>query len=203
MSRGPGRIQRAITAAFERDPKRSFTTDELVELAYPGVRRIETKHRVAVLRAAWHVAPKYSRVALTMSGTWGMLLFVNKLDEVGLWRGRIRAWLPSFWWLLEVAEAKGIPSPDWTEEEPIRKRAYAIWEEEGRPEGRDLDHWRRAAAEINLGAYEEWWRVVRLQAPGEIERAVAEWEKELTSIMTKLGVGRADAARVFRLIPWY
>jgi hypothetical protein len=30
----------------------------------------------------------------------------------------------------------------------IRERAYALWEEEGRPEGREHDHWSRAAAEI-------------------------------------------------------
>jgi hypothetical protein len=30
----------------------------------------------------------------------------------------------------------------------IRERAYAIWEEEGRPHGRDWDHWLRAAQEI-------------------------------------------------------
>jgi hypothetical protein len=35
-------------------------------------------------------------------------------------------------------------------EQAIRERAYAIWEEEVRPEGRHLDHWLRAAAEINL-----------------------------------------------------
>lgn len=28
------------------------------------------------------------------------------------------------------------------------ERAYAIWESEGRPHGRDQDHWRRAEAEI-------------------------------------------------------
>jgi hypothetical protein len=27
-------------------------------------------------------------------------------------------------------------------------RAYAIWEREGRPDGKDLDHWLRAEAEI-------------------------------------------------------
>ena len=27
----------------------------------------------------------------------------------------------------------------------IRERAYFLWEEEGRPEGRALDHWRRAS----------------------------------------------------------
>lgn len=34
-------------------------------------------------------------------------------------------------------------------EQQIRERAYAIWEEEGRPDGRDLDHWHRAEAEID------------------------------------------------------
>jgi hypothetical protein len=232
MSRGPGRIQRAIIAAFERCPKRSFTTDELVALAYPGVRRIEKKHRVAVLRAAWHVAPKYWRVGLTMSGTWGIgtgspLLFVNQLDEVGWLRGCIRARLPWFWQQTEPEVVAAISSGDGqiAKEEPIRERAYAIWEEEGRPEGRHLDHWLRAAAEWLLEVaeakdipspdwaedYEEWRReheIVRLQAAGEIERAVelqracdAEREKEITSIMTKLGVGRAYAASVSRYYP--
>ncbi len=27
-------------------------------------------------------------------------------------------------------------------------RAYAIWEREGRPDGKDLDHWLRAEAEV-------------------------------------------------------
>ena len=30
----------------------------------------------------------------------------------------------------------------------IRERAYWLWEEEGRPEGRELDHWDRASREI-------------------------------------------------------
>jgi hypothetical protein len=29
-------------------------------------------------------------------------------------------------------------------EQRIRERAYRIWEEEGRPEGRDKEHWERA-----------------------------------------------------------
>jgi hypothetical protein len=42
--------------------------------AYPGVRRIEKKHRVAVLRAIWRggVFQNTGRVALTMSGTWAI-----------------------------------------------------------------------------------------------------------------------------------
>ncbi len=37
-------------------------------------------------------------------------------------------------------------SPD--REEKIRQRAYELWEAEGRPEGRQAEHWQRAAREI-------------------------------------------------------
>ena len=37
-------------------------------------------------------------------------------------------------------------------EQAIGERAYAIWEEEGRPEGRDLDHWLRAEADLDLSS---------------------------------------------------
>jgi hypothetical protein len=30
----------------------------------------------------------------------------------------------------------------------IARRAYTIWEVEGRPSGRELDHWLRAEAEV-------------------------------------------------------
>lgn len=33
-------------------------------------------------------------------------------------------------------------------ERTIRDRAYAIWQEEGEPEGREADHWHRAASEF-------------------------------------------------------
>lgn len=33
-------------------------------------------------------------------------------------------------------------------EERIRARAHVIWEADGRPEGRDLDHWRQAVEDI-------------------------------------------------------
>jgi Protein of unknown function (DUF2934) len=32
-------------------------------------------------------------------------------------------------------------------EESVKARAYALWEEEGRPDGKHLEHWRRAASE--------------------------------------------------------
>ncbi|MGN6584819.1 MAG: DUF2934 domain-containing protein [Rhizobiaceae bacterium] len=33
-------------------------------------------------------------------------------------------------------------------EERIRRRAHEIWEQEGRPHGRDREHWEKAAREI-------------------------------------------------------
>jgi hypothetical protein len=38
---------------------------------------------------------------------------------------------------------------DWKLEARIRERAYQLWEREGRPEGRDFDHWTRAVAEVS------------------------------------------------------
>ena len=37
-------------------------------------------------------------------------------------------------------------------DERIRQRAHEIWEEEGRPEGREYSHWLRARAEIQDAA---------------------------------------------------
>jgi hypothetical protein len=34
------------------------------------------------------------------------------------------------------------------EDQVIRERAYFIWESEGRPSGRAIDHWQRASAEM-------------------------------------------------------
>ena len=33
-------------------------------------------------------------------------------------------------------------------EDAVRKRAYDIWEREGRPHGRDFEHWVRAQVEL-------------------------------------------------------
>jgi Protein of unknown function (DUF2934) len=40
-----------------------------------------------------------------------------------------------------------MPDPDRTAEGVIREAAYFIWERDGRPAGRALDHWGRAIIE--------------------------------------------------------
>jgi hypothetical protein len=40
-------------------------------------------------------------------------------------------------------------------DERIKQRAYEIWEEQGRPEGKELDHWQQAAEEFNANSVED------------------------------------------------
>lgn len=51
-------------------------------------------------------------------------------------------------------------------EQGIRERAYAIWETQGRPQGRSLEHWLRAEGEI---AAEE---ALGIRHDGELEMPV-------------------------------
>ena len=46
---------------------------------------------------------------------------------------------------LAVAASEGL-------RQQIADRAYVLWEQEGRPDGRDVDHWLRAEAEIAVAA---------------------------------------------------
>ncbi|MBX5010395.1 DUF2934 domain-containing protein [Rhizobium lentis] len=47
------------------------------------------------------------------------------------------------------ADRQRIDSPAATREDEIRKRAYSLWEQEGRPEGKHRDHWIRAEDELD------------------------------------------------------
>lgn len=79
MSRGPGRIERAIRELFDAHPDEAFVTDELVEHCYPDARPIEQKHRVAVLRAVRNVLkhdPDWRMVPSESHG--GTMTFFNR-----------------------------------------------------------------------------------------------------------------------------
>ena len=58
MSRGPGRIEKAIERLFVEQPDRTFSTDDLAKAAYPALDHVEKRHRVAILRAADKVAQR-------------------------------------------------------------------------------------------------------------------------------------------------
>jgi hypothetical protein len=54
MSKGPGHIQRSILALIDSDPDHgdgAWTLGQICEHVYPGINRVEKKHRVAVARA--------------------------------------------------------------------------------------------------------------------------------------------------------
>jgi hypothetical protein len=78
MSRGPGRIERAIRELLDAHPDLAFVTDELVEHCYPGTTTIERKHQVSVLRAARKViAGDRDWIAWRIAGQGRGWLFVN------------------------------------------------------------------------------------------------------------------------------
>jgi hypothetical protein len=58
MSKGPGRVERAIEALFRSKPNDAFATWELCWRVYPNIGRLERKHKVAVTRAAKSVCAR-------------------------------------------------------------------------------------------------------------------------------------------------
>ncbi len=50
MSRGQGIVQRRLIAAFQNEPTRHFTVEQLAEIAFPG-EELDRKHAVSVRRA--------------------------------------------------------------------------------------------------------------------------------------------------------
>lgn len=51
MSRGPGKIERALGDLLVANPAGTFMLEDLAAVAYPGLEYIEKKHRVSIWRA--------------------------------------------------------------------------------------------------------------------------------------------------------
>ena len=58
MSKGPGRVERAIEALFKSKPNDAFATWELCWRVYPNIGKLERTHKVAVTRAAKKVCAR-------------------------------------------------------------------------------------------------------------------------------------------------
>jgi hypothetical protein len=79
VSRGPGRVERAITLAFSAEPTRIFTTEDLCRQVYRHLPEIKKKHRVALIRAARKVLqrdPNWRAARTRFPGA--PLVFFNK-----------------------------------------------------------------------------------------------------------------------------
>src|SRR5690348_8529156 len=96
MSKGPGRIERAIEAAFAAEPDNGFTVEDLCIRAYPGEFKygytIDKKHRVAVIRAAKKVVSRNSNLAIQEAKTrGGTLTIYNRYDVMSYAMARKKA----------------------------------------------------------------------------------------------------------------
>jgi len=73
MSRGLGRVQRCIAEAFEAQPSKRFTVEDLAKLAFPG-ETIQRKHREVVRRALRRLEPELglhkSRAGVLRDAGW-------------------------------------------------------------------------------------------------------------------------------------
>jgi hypothetical protein len=88
MSKGAGRVQRSIEAAFTGRPDDAHTTEDLIAGAYPGLDRIEKKHRVAVLRAARSICKRLPEWEVWHRAS---VVFVNRASVMSYAVGRLKA----------------------------------------------------------------------------------------------------------------
>ncbi|NUB04064.1 DUF2934 domain-containing protein [Azospirillum melinis] len=87
-------------------------------------------------------------------------------------------------------------------QERIRRRAHELWESEGRPHGRDSDHWTQAEAEVRgAGALEPTGKVAgsRKKTAGKSTRAAAESLSEVAS--TPAESAKSEAAKPAKAKP--
>lgn len=99
MSRGPGRIERAVRHLLESNPSGAFTLNDFVGSCYPGINRIEKKHRVSILRALNKVCDDLWWASEFINGRYGERVYYNLLNLHSYAVGRT------------VAHKPGDPSP--------------------------------------------------------------------------------------------
>jgi len=79
LSRGPGHVVRAIKAAFDAEPTRVFTIEDLCARVYARADRIEKKHRVSLIRAVKRVLERDPAWRMIRTRSPGApLLFFNE-----------------------------------------------------------------------------------------------------------------------------
>jgi len=91
VSRGPGRVERAIEEAFTVRPGDCFTVAALCLVSYKGINEPAKRHRVAVLRAADRVAARLGWIKLTSERPGGHVVYANSFDVRSYALGRLRA----------------------------------------------------------------------------------------------------------------
>jgi hypothetical protein len=95
MSKGIGRIERAILAVFASEPDNAFTVDELINRicpeVFPGIKYIERKHTVSVLRAVKNLIKRgYTLDTCQVWGQGSPLLVYNFTNVISYGMARLR-----------------------------------------------------------------------------------------------------------------
>src|SRR4051794_33615047 len=103
MSKGPGRVERAIRDLFSAHPTEAFTTADLIAVVFPDIEDADKKHRVSVLRAARRVIdsdPDW-RMARATLARGGLCIFFNSDNVQSFGHHRL------MWSHAQVNEYKG------------------------------------------------------------------------------------------------
>jgi hypothetical protein len=82
MGKGLGHVGRAIEAVLNAEPDNAFTVEDLCDRVYPGVNRIEKKHRVSIIRATKTVAKSRANLKWMRSTHLGGRLVLYTADNV-------------------------------------------------------------------------------------------------------------------------
>lgn len=181
MSRGMGRIERGIVAAFEAEPHNAFTTDDLIDRIFPGLNRIEKKHRVSVCRAVRSLEARSGDYRVTFcEGVGGVLAIyrVHDLDSfaMGMLKSGTNYYRSRDAASWQVAAKMALLSPREQEAELLRLIG---------PGGKFEDR-------IKEGG--PWWRVVRLwvaRRDGEyavIDELESKSAREMAVAKARLGI---------------
>ncbi|ATQ67413.1 MULTISPECIES: hypothetical protein [Methylosinus] len=124
MSRGPGRIERAIEAAFQQHPTTTFSAGELCLISYPGINQPEKRHRVSVIRAADKVAPRLHWRYRHAERPGGENVYFNLLNVRSYALGKLRC-TSSYVRLADLEER--VDNPDAYRSEWARCQPGGVW----------------------------------------------------------------------------
>jgi hypothetical protein len=94
MSKGPGKVERAIEKLLDKRPNDAFTIEQVCSYVYPG-QQIERRHRGAVLRAAANVTKRRPSLQIWKSNSRGekrVFVTADNLQSFGMGRLKTIGW---------------------------------------------------------------------------------------------------------------
>ena len=89
MSRGAGRVEQAIFAAFSVVGT-SYTVEDLFKYAYPDAAQLERKHRVAIKRAATNACLKTGWTTCRRDNRGGGYIYYDPCDVISYASARLK-----------------------------------------------------------------------------------------------------------------